>query len=367
MPIAKVTIEAFLELASEFPILDVRSPGEYEHAHIPGAHSLPLFTNEERKVVGTAYKQESREKAIKLGLAFFGPKMVAMVEEAEALLNPTGKAKTATKPKTVLVHCWRGGMRSAGVAWMLDLYGFKVYTLVGGYKTYRNWVLKQFEKTYPLHIVGGYTGSGKTELLLQLQQKKESVIDLEGLACHKGSAFGKLGQPESPSQEMFENKLAVALVNANQYCAEREAKDKPGVIWLEDESQRIGDVNIPTPFFAQMRMRKLFFIQIPFEERLSFILQHYGGFEKEKLMNAIIRIQKRLGGLETKTAMNCLLNNDLRACFAILLHYYDKQYLKGLQKRDNFSELLHKLDLDTVATEENAELLLAYYLEGAGV
>src|SRR5690348_9334071 len=127
MPIKKLSITEFLKLSHQHPVLDVRSPGEYSHAHIPGAYSLPLFTDEERKVVGTTYKQQSREAAIKVGLDYFGPKMRSMVEEVEKLCEKRGG-------KTVLVHCWRGGMRSAGVAWLLDLYGFKVYTLVGGYK-----------------------------------------------------------------------------------------------------------------------------------------------------------------------------------------------------------------------------------------
>ena len=139
MPIQKITIEEFLSLAKQFLVLDVRSPGEYAHAHIPTAHSLPLFTDEERKQVGTAYKQQSREAAIKIGLEYFGMKMKAMVEEAESLVksNKSG-AKNALNselqtPNSLLVHCWRGGMRSAAVAWLLDMYGFKVYLLAGGY------------------------------------------------------------------------------------------------------------------------------------------------------------------------------------------------------------------------------------------
>ncbi|MEO8171934.1 MAG: tRNA 2-selenouridine(34) synthase MnmH, partial [Sediminibacterium sp.] len=208
MAIGKLSIEEFLQLSAEYAVLDVRSPGEFAHAHIPGAHSLPLFSDEERKIVGTAYKQESKEKAIKLGLDFFGTKMVKMVEEAERIVKSWKLKAKGEKSNTVIVHCWRGGMRSAGVAWLLDLYGFKVYTLVGGYKVYRKWVLQQFEKEYQLNMVGGYTGSGKTEALHVIAKKQQPVIDLENLASHKGSAFGGFGQPPQPSQEMFENLLA---------------------------------------------------------------------------------------------------------------------------------------------------------------
>ena len=215
MAIEKLHIEKFLELAKQHPVLDVRSPGEYTHAHIPGAYSLPLFTDEERKLVGTAYKQQSREQAIKLGLDYFGVKMRKMVEEVESVVSQqsaVGKGGAGLKTANcILVHCWRGGMRSAGVAWLLDLYGFKVYTLVGGYKKFRNHVLETFNLPFNLKILGGYTGSGKTELLKTLKEKGERIIDLEGIAGHKGSAFGNIGLPKQPGQEMFENILALEL------------------------------------------------------------------------------------------------------------------------------------------------------------
>jgi len=218
LAIEKIHIEQFLQLAKGSPILDVRSPAEFAHAHIPGAYSLPLFSDEERKIVGTTYKQQSREAAIKVGLDFFGPKMRRMVEEVESFFDKKVQIANGLPPdngqqpsKIVLVHCWRGGMRSAGVAWLLDLYGFKVYTLIGGYKFFRCFVLRQFEVPFAFKILGGYTGSGKTEVLKQLARAGELIIDLEALANHKGSAFGNIGMPEQPSQEMFENLLAVTF------------------------------------------------------------------------------------------------------------------------------------------------------------
>ena len=357
MAITRLTVEEFLALASTNTVLDVRSPGEYEHAHIPGAISLPLFTDEERKIVGTAYKQESKEKAIKIGLKYFGTKMVKMVDEVEELTK-----NDLSEKKSVLVHCWRGGMRSAGVAWLLDLYGFKVYTLVGGYKGYRNWVLKQFEMQYPIVIIGGYTGSGKTEVLHALAEKGLSTIDLEGLAHHKGSAFGALGQLPQPTQEQFENKLAKALSEFN--TSRTSVKADPSislneqslkrVLLLEDESQRIGTVNIPGLFFKQMRETKVLFLDIPFDERLVFITANYGQFEKEKLVNAIIRIKKKLGGLETKTAINALIEDDINACFRVLLHYYDKLYHKGLMRREAPANMIQNIACQTVNAQKNS-------------
>lgn len=373
MGIQKITIEEFLELAKHHPVLDVRSPGEYNHAHIPGAHSLPLFTDEERKVVGTTYKQQSREAAIKVGLDYFGVKMKKMVEETEFLvsgfsLNSAGDKKPSRnkqqETRNVLVHCWRGGMRSAGVAWLLDLYGFKVYTLVGGYKAYRKWVLSQFAKDYNFNIIGGYTGSGKTLLLQELKVQGKKIIDLEALANHKGSAFGALGEGPQPKQEMFENMLGEKLQEATEKLQAEPNSSFPfrglgAGIYLEDESQRIGNLQIPMPLWNTMRRSPVYFLDIPFTERLNYITNEYGKFEKEKLIEAIIRIQKRLGGLQTKMAIEQLQEGHARECFRILLTYYDKWYSKGLYNRENLSSLLNKIACSGVDTKTNTEKLLS--------
>ena len=328
-------------------IIDVRSPAEYEHAHIPGALNLPLFDNEERAMIGTTYKKQSRDAAIKAGLPLFGNKMLPMIETVESWIVAAQKEGELTKP-TLYVHCWRGGMRSAAVAWLLDLYGYKVIQLTGGYKAYRNWVLEQFTIAYPLKVVGGYTGSGKTEILHALQEKNYAVIDLEGLAHHKGSAFGAIGQLPQPSQEMFENFLAKKLFEVNK-------NKKP--IWIEDESQRIGTVLIPTPLFHLMRNSICYFMTIPFEQRLNFIVEGYGSFDQKSLIEATIRIQKRLGGLETKTAIDFITAGALKEAFSILLKYYDKWYEKNTK-----NEVLPKIELIHVSSEmvnpaHNASLL----------
>ena len=356
MAVEKIHIDQFLSLAKLHPVLDVRSPGEFAHARIPDAYSLPLFTDEERKVVGTTYKQQSREAAIKVGLDFIGPKMRSMVEEVEKLCASRGS-------KIVLVHCWRGGMRSAGVAWLLDLYGFKVYTLVGGYKFFRRWVLEEFEKPRNLKILGGYTGSGKTELLKQLKVTGERIVDLESIAHHKGSAFGNIGQPVQPSQEMFENLLASSLYfsTATNDGTRESALDngQEKYLWLEDESQRIGTVNIPQPLWQQMRKADVYFLDIPFAERLKHITEEYGQLEKDKMIAAIERIQKRLGGLETKLAISFLLEDKVEDAFRILLKYYDKWYLKGLNNRKEFSGQCITLKLGTVDAVQNAKQFLS--------
>jgi tRNA 2-selenouridine synthase len=276
-----------------------------------------------------------------------------MIEEVESLIKKrqTNNGKLTTN--NLLVHCWRGGMRSSGVAWLLDLYGFKVYTLVGGYKAYRKWALAQFEKEYSFNIIGGYTGSGKTLLIHELIKQQKNVIDLEELANHKGSAFGAVGQ--QPKQEMFENKLAQAL-SSTEHTANGQ---QPTAIYLEDESQRIGNIQIPMPLWYSMRKSPVYFIDIPFKERLNFITEEYSRIRKEQLINAIIRIQKRLGGLETKNAINYLQEDNYTECFRILLKYYDKWYDKALANRENLSSLLNKIPCSGVDTKTNIQKLLS--------
>ncbi|MEO5945281.1 MAG: tRNA 2-selenouridine(34) synthase MnmH [Chitinophagaceae bacterium] len=386
MAIQKINIDQFLSLAKEYPILDVRSPGEYFHAHIPAAISFPLFSDEERKMVGTSFKQESRAQAIKIGLDFFGPKMRKMVEEAEKIISNrqlaisneqqtinNGQSATYNNENPLpianclLIHCWRGGMRSAAIAWLLDLYGFKVYTLIGGYKKYRNYVLDTFKIPIDLKIVGGYTGSGKTSILKSLKEKGESVVDLEGLASHKGSAFGNIGLPKQPGQEMFENLLATEFrkVANSAKTASSEAPFRAGPdfsggfggIWLEDESQRIGLINIPKDLWDQMRQSPVYFLDIPFEERLKQIVLEYGDLDQEMMTDAIGRISQKLGNLNAKTAI-LLLNEGKKAeSFDILLKYYDKQYFKSLHNRKEINSLLHTIQCKSV-TPENANQLV---------
>lgn len=346
MPVQSIDIQAFLELSKSLPIMDVRSPGEYAQAHIPGAYSLPLFTDEERKIIGTAYKQQSRQIAVDIGLGYFSVHMKTIGSEAESLLqihrdnSGTTNANTHSPVRTVLLHCWRGGMRSEAVAWLLNLYGFQVYVLRGGYKSYRRWALGQFETQYSFQILGGYTGSGKTEKLGEMKCDGQNVIDLEALAHHKGSAFGGFGQGSQPSQEMFENELALCLWNNQQ--------NNSDPIWLEDESAHIGNLHLPPNIWKQMRQSPLFFMEIPYDDRLRHLLTHYGNISEELLAQAIQNISKRLGGAETKSALQLLYQNDLKSCFGILLNYYDRLYKKALQKRDNLDQIFHLVSSETL-------------------
>ena len=372
MPAEKININQFLQLAAQHPVFDVRSPGEYKQAHIPRAYNLPLFSDEERAAVGTAYKQESREMAIKIGLDFFAPKMRRMVERVEGILDlrlqiadlNSNQSEIENLKSKILLYCWRGGMRSAAVAWLLDMYGYKVYTLAGGYKKFRNYVLDSFKLPFDFKILGGYTGSGKTEVLNELKKTGEVVIDLEGIANHKGSAFGNIGLPTQPTQEMFENILAQELrrsmVNGEWLVKDLPTSSLPDTrspIWLEDESQRIGLINIPTDLWNNMRQSPVYFLDIPFEERLNHLVKEYGSLDKQKMIEAIGRIKDRLGGLETKNAINYLYENNTIESFRILLKYYDKWYHKGLHNREGLKTLLHTVPCESVIPSNAKKLI----------
>ncbi len=342
MAIKKINIETFLRTRNTSLVLDVRTPAEFDHAHIPNAKNLPIFTNEQRKEIGTTYKQVSRQEAIDIGLKYFGPQLLEYTKAAKKLLKESACEQ-------LIVHCWRGGMRSAAMAWLLDLYGFNVSVLVGGYKCYRKWALAQFEKKYPIKILGGYTGSGKSYVLPLLQNETQAIIDLEGLACHKGSAFGAIGMPKAPSQEQFENILGLQLFE--------KISSNPRIIFLEDESQRIGNLLIPNPIWQQMREAKVYFLDIPFEARLDHICKEYGNLPIEALIDATTRITKRLGGLEAKNCAQFLQDHNTKDAFAILLKYYDKYYCKALLTRQNTTEKLLKLESNTVDAIINANTI----------
>jgi tRNA 2-selenouridine synthase len=358
MPIEQIDIEKFLTLANELPVIDVRSPNEFQHAHIPGAYSLPLFSDEQRKIIGTSYKHESRQAAVTIGLEYFSEAMKSIYDDVGRILKIRNESNDSIK-HPVLVHCWRGGMRSGAIAWLLSLYGLKVYTLQGGYKSFRKWVLEKFEEQYNLNILGGFTGSGKTMLLQEMKQNGYNVINLEALANHKGSAFGSLGEKEQPGQEMFENLFALELhkVSKEGYNSKAYMKNCSDEIWIEDESPHIGTAGIPKTFWSQMRTAPLYFLDIPFEERLKFIVNNYGQFNKEELINSIARIQKRLGGLETKNAINFLRENNFKEGFAILLRYYDKLYQKSLHNRESLELILSKIPCPTVDIDNIQKLL----------
>ncbi|MBS1661289.1 MAG: tRNA 2-selenouridine(34) synthase MnmH, partial [Bacteroidetes bacterium] len=220
-------------------------------------------------------------------------------------------------------HCWRGGMRSGAMAWALDLYGFQVYVIEGGYKRYRRWVLDQFEKTWLLSVIGGMTGSGKTNLLHHLRSLNEQVIDLEHLAQHQGSSYGSLGRLVQPTQEQFENDLAAQLHKANPQQR----------IWIEDESLNIGKRMVPRSFWKTMQSSTLFDLQVPLEARIASLTKEYGSLNPDFLVECTERIRKRLGPEQCKNAITAIRENRMEDFIRQVLVYYDKTYRTALQSR----------------------------------
>lgn len=333
----KLSAEAFLERGQQLPIIDVRSPAEYTSGHIPGAHNIPLFDNQERAQVGTTYKQIGKQQALLEGLELVGPKMRTFVEQAYQI----------AKNKKVLVHCWRGGMRSESFAWLLQTSGLETATLQGGYKAYRSHALESLKTPISLFIVGGETGSGKTDILKALADAGEQIIDLEALAHHKGSAFGGIGQTEQPSTEQFHNHLFEAW----------RRLDLSKRIWLEDESFSIGGVQLPYELWEQMKAAPMVQVNLPKIERIKRLVREYGQQDKQALHASIQRIEKRLGGLRTQQALEDLADNKLDAVADNLLTYYDRSYGRNMDRRP--AEQIFHLPCPKDAPEANAQAVQA--------
>lgn len=319
-------------------MVDVRTPAEFDHGHIPGAFNLPLFSNEERVKVGTTYKQIGREEAILLGFDLTGSKWSGFIRRALEI----------APNKKIGVHCWRGGMRSGAMAWALSLYGFEVYLIEGGYKRYRKWVLEQFEVPCRLWIIGGMTGSGKTVILHELRKKGEQVIDLEDLAQHQGSSYGSMNKLVQPTQEQFENNFAEQLKDLN-----RQRR-----IWVEDESLTIGRIFIPNPFWYQMKDALLINLIVSLEQRVNTLVLEYGELNKDFLIECTERIHKRLGPLQTKQAVAAIRENRMDDFIRLVLVYYDKTYGTGLAKRK--PEQLFSIEITSTEANINAEQILTF-------
>ena len=334
--IRRITIDELQHWPESVPVADVRAPAEFKQGHLPGAFSLPLFTDEERAKVGTTYKQQGREAAVLLGFEITGLKWAGFLDEA-----------TRIAPcKKIVLHCWRGGMRSSAMAWALDMYGFEVCLLQGGYKAYRKWVFRQFEKDYSLLVVGGMTGSGKTHMLGQLSLLGEQIIDLEELARHKGSSYGSLGWMVQPSQEQFENDLAATLSRLDPHKR----------TWIEDESQNIGRCLIPKPVWLLMRNALLLDVRLAPEERVESLVKEYGSLDKDFLVECTERIRKRLGPEQTTRAVEAIRDHRMDEFVRIVLVYYDKTYRKGLSGRE--VNRIHPVIITNNDASSNARILL---------
>ncbi|HEX2920414.1 MAG TPA: tRNA 2-selenouridine(34) synthase MnmH [Bacteroidales bacterium] len=337
----KISILQFLELSAEIPVIDVRSPAEFTNGHIPGAVNIPLFDDSERAIVGAKYKKEGRTAAISEGLRLTGPSMHIKFE----------KALKHAKNRKLLVHCWRGGMRSEAMAWLFSLGGIECSVLEGGYKVYRNHILSSLSEKRNLIILGGMTGSSKTHILHFLKNKGLQIIDLEGLANHKGSAFGSLGQLPQPSTEQF----------ANNLFTEWSRLDPAKPIWLEDESHNIGTVFIPDGFYLNMQKSKTVVLKMAIATRMPRLLKEYSTFDSSLLSASVNKISKRLGGDNTKEAIDAIERGEIAKAVEISLRYYDKAYLYSLKEKPTTDITYVETDTDDI------EINSAKVIEAAGL
>jgi len=331
-----ITAVEFLDRARVIPIIDVRSEKEYLQGHIPEAINLPLFNNEERAVVGTLYKNSGREASVLKGLELASPKLVDFVKQLYKI----------TDQKQLLIYCWRGGMRSENMAWLFQLADYEVFVMKGGYKAYRRFIRERLSQPANVIILGGLTGSGKTELLQLLEKMGEQILDLEKLACHKGSVFGGFGQPNQPTNEQFENDIFGACGNI----------DPSKLVWIEDESRMIGNVSIPDPLFEQMSRAVMIEVKTSREQRIRRLVDEYSKVEKQNLQNAVLKISEKLGGTNTKTALTAINAGDFETVTGLVLSYYDKTYNHSVLRREN--QEIRSVFIESDDPIKNATLIL---------
>jgi len=324
--------QLFTEIShSDQIIIDVRSPAEYNHAHIPGAFSIPLLDDAERKEIGITFKTQGREAAIVKGFDLTGKKFGDIIRDTIHI----------SRSKNVLIYCWRGGLRSNIMSWILSIAGFRVSVLHGGYKSFRNRALNQFDIEKKIIVIGGKTGCGKSYLLQELRKAGEQIIDLENLAHHKGSAFGALGQPTQPGNEMFENLLAFELAKT----------DDDKIVWVENESRLIGKCALPDSFFKQLRTAPVIELNLDRTIRKKRILQEYGIFPVGLLKEKTASVKKRLGGLRLKQALNYLDEQNLDQWCELMIDYYDQTYQFSNNRRDDSK--VHQVYFETDEMEKN--------------
>jgi len=331
-----ITLEELWNLRQIYPIIDARSEGEFAQSHIHGAINLPILNDEERKIVGTIYKQEGSENAVLKGFELVGPRFHEIIKEAISLFPN----------KKVIIYCWRGGMRSQILSWLLSMAGFEVYRLQGGYKVYRAYTFQLVRSDFKLLVLGGKTGTGKTVILKQLAQIGEQIIDLEKIANHKGSAFGGIGQAEQPSVEQFENLLAEDLRVLNS----------KKTIWVENESRSIGLNVIPTEFFHQMQNAPLIEIEKSAENRIAHIASEYGNLPQNELIEAVMKLRKRLGIQRTNEAIEAIQNHQNAEWISNLLIYYDATYAHGMKRQNN--EQYKPINIDGISVEQVCKMLI---------
>ena len=317
-------------------IIDVRSPAEFAEDHIPGAVSAPVLDDAERAQVGTLYKQVSAFDAKKLGAALLAKNAARHIEQL-----------FREKPKSwhPLVYCWRGGKRSGSMAHILREIGWNAETLEGGYKAYRRWVVEQLAELparLDFRVIHGPTGSGKSRLLAALRRAGAQVLDLEDLAAHRGSVLGDLPGRPQPSQKMFESLLLEQL----------EAMDASRPVFVEGESKKIGDLQVPEALMSRMRASACILLETALDTRVELLLDEYRHFVADRpALDTQLDCLVALHGRE-KIAQWKAIADWRELVRLLLLEHYDPAYRRSSQR--NFVQLAQAQPLRIAAAGEAA-------------
>lgn len=310
-------------LGNKIPIIDVRAPSEFDRGVVPSAVNLPILDDDERREVGIAFKNQGQEAAIAKGRE--------LVDGSNRSQRIDSWKRYLTKHPNAVVCCWRGGLRSRIAQQWLAEQQIDLPRVKGGSKALRQYCLSVLEdsKSRSLVVLAGPTGCGKTQLIHDLRPS----IDLENLANHRGSAFGRMSSPQ-PKPIAFEFALAAQLLN----CATERT------LLVEDESSMIGVLKVPEAFYSAMSQAPLVLLKVPIEERIALTYESYVvGSSQETLVTSLNRIKKRLGGERFKQILKCMdsafcnreLSDHHRWIELLLRHYYDPMYEYQLaRKRD---------------------------------
>ena len=323
-------------------LIDVRSPDEYYKGHMPNSINIPIFSNEERSIIGKKYKQSGRQIAVREGFRIIENKLDKLIQDIFEEKNNFYNKKNLKGSKIIRIYCARGGMRSRSICWLLEKFRLESLILNRGYKAYRNGALNSFKEKYKIIVIGGKTGTRKTKILNKLKKLNYQIIDFEKLANHRGSSFGGLGMKEQPTNEQYENIISEEL-NKN---------DANQILFVEAESPNIGKNRIPHEFFKQMKNSKRIEIIRDEKVRIDELTNTYSSFPKNSLKDSVLKITKRLGPERTKNALDYIDLENWEGVCRTVLEYYDKCYEYELRNKKNVKRLIMEFKNDDQVIQE---------------
>jgi tRNA 2-selenouridine synthase len=330
-----IAIDELLKCENDdFVYVDVRSPSEYREITIPGSYNIPIFNDEERAEVGTLYKQVSKDAATERGLELFSAKLPAFIKQFKEL------------PGKKVVYCWRGGMRSKAAATFLDLMGIETYRIKGGVRAHRHWVMKQLESLEmkpKAYVLNGGTGTGKTEILHRLKKEGFPILDIEGLANHRGSVFGGLGLTPH-NQKTFDS----LLVNEVKHL------EHQSFLMFEAESKRVGKILLPPFLLNKKEQATHIFIELPIKERVAHIMEEYKLHEHhEEFTQAFRQIKRRIHSPVANQIEEELKSRNYETILKLLLeYYYDPRYIHTAEKYREDQKIILRVDSIDEAVEK---------------